>query len=210
MGANDYQSLLQQIHRLQPWQIIALGATCAEKVRPVVRFLALPTTWELARAALNYSWAAIQSSADVGEGGRLAQALESTPEWRCEYPDSLPFVAAKALNFYQAAVRTVTTPSVNEKADLIDFSSLLEFAELFDLALEDYPQLDVVKQRIVTAEETSQQVLVEMVQAEATPSPALIEALRGEAGKIAGLFEKGLPVYSYHYVLGAIRAEQGQ
>ena len=206
MEAYDYAALWRHLKGMRPWQIIALGASCAEKVTPIVHYLALPDTWDLARRITEFSWSTLAEEApDVEEASRLQRALESMPEWQIDYPDSLPFVVTQALDLFQFALATVTAPSIAEKADHVGFSSMLERAELFDLAIEQHPELTSPGRGLRSIEEASQRRLVAILDREERPSERVIHELRREAKTISDLFEGAMPVYCFHIAWALIR-----
>ncbi len=209
METYDYQSLWRQVNGLQAWQIIALGAVGAEKVAPIIRFLALPDTWSLAEICIETSWsAALEPDSEREKCARLAQALGSVPEWTCEYPDTVIFNVARVLGFVQGALATVTSPSISEKAKYVSFSLMLEVAETFDLSMDRYPELLSSDHRIVPEEKKSQQWLIQQFKEQDRPSPEIIRSLRQETRRISDLFENALPTFCYEFASSLIRVSR--
>lgn len=186
---------------MQPWQITAASVACAEKVAPIVRTLALPDTWELAKQCMAYAWRVVNDVATTSEEGeRLNDALNSVPEFQVEYPDSLIFIVARVLNLFQYSVISATSNSVIEKVDCVGFSLMLEITEELDLAIQDYPDLVSSTLNIVDAEQASQMTLIAALKKQELPSSDFIETLRQEGQSISALIQTALPTYCYAFV----------
>ncbi len=206
MNSYDYRTLWQEAKEMRSWQIAAICAVCGEKISPIVRFLGLPETSSLARECVDFAWSAVtNASPDIEEGERLIEALHSTPEWKCELPDSLPLVVARSLSFSKFAVDGVITASNSSKADNVGFSTILDTAELFDLAIDQQSARDKGGETLVEAEKVSQLSVMKILRRHTQPSVEIVRALRQEASAISSLFETNLPVYCSHYLSCLIR-----
>jgi hypothetical protein len=205
MISYNYRTLMQEVALMEEWKITALCAVCAEKVSPIVRFLALPQTWAVANKCLEFAWScAKQEAINDTRGEELNRALKNTPEWQqCEEPDGLPFVVGNILSLYDFALATISARTRAEKASKVGFSLLLETAELFDLALEARPGDEKRAQRIMDREQSSQINLVETIKSKESLDQA-VGFLRDEASAVSTCFEEALPVYCHHYVRSLI------
>ena len=63
----DYDTVSQQVASMPRWQINALSAACAEKVAPLIYDLATSSSRNLARECLDFAWANLDSSVDIGK-----------------------------------------------------------------------------------------------------------------------------------------------
>jgi hypothetical protein len=209
MREYDYQSLWREIGEMRSWQINALAAVCAEKVLPIVRYLALPDTFAFAERCVEFTWASVSAkNVNTAEAARLREVFDSLPELQCEYPDSLPFAVTRALSFFDFAISAVNASAMpGEAAKNVGISLIVETAELFDSALDQHPRLEVAALGIGMVEKSSQQQLVATLRGQEKPSQEIIQLIRREARKVADLFELALPAYAYHFISGLIRAE---
>jgi hypothetical protein len=212
MSAYNYESLFHDVRAMEGWKILSLVAVCVEKVAPIVHLLGLPTTWHATNKCMALAWSTAKSlPSSKPEATRLAEELESAPEWQCD-PDNLLFVVAQALSFSEFVLRAIAADSNSVRADNVGFSTLLELAELFDLAIEQHPAIseheDSCKTSIYTSEQSSQIMLIELLKRSEQPSAQLFESLHGEATKMSRLFESALPTYCYHYVWTLLRTQE--
>lgn len=204
----NYQDVMQELGHMRPWQITAASAVCAEKATPIVSAVALPDTSRIADECLRFAWEASSGlDPDPELGQQLLRDLEATPEWHCEYPDSLNYIVTRALNCFQYSVAAAVSISISDMVNNVGFSLILELANTFDVAVAEYPQLISSDLQIEAAEESSQLSVIAALKAHELPSKNFTDSLRQEASVIRDMFKKALPVYCYSFVSATFRRQ---
>ena len=198
MSDYDYEAVCRQVHNFRSWKITVLSAACAEKVVPMVYFLATPHTRDLAQVCLNFVWAAaLFNNVDREQAVRLKEEVQKTAEWQCEETDSIQSIVASVLSFVVWGLDGVIDESPAEEGERVGFSHMLTTAQSFDTAIESYNSMPQPTSETERAEEDSQLGLVAILQDEMAVSPALVDSVKAEAGSIAALFARNLPVLCF-------------
>jgi hypothetical protein len=203
MSSDRYKALCQRIEKMDDWEAAALCAVSASKVVPVIARLGLPDTWRLVEECLEYVWGSFGQASNNEEGLRLAEALESTPEWQCEDNSFLPFAVTETLDFVKLAVLAVAVPSSAKENAKGALDALVGIASSYDASAKKFPAYETTKAsnvRLQASEEESQERLMKMLESAHSASRQTIAALRQEAKDIAELFRLLLPLVCYDHV----------
>ncbi len=204
MSTYDYEAIRRETRNFHQRQIVALSAACAEKVAPMVHYLATPSTWALARASLDFVWRSVlRDDFDSGQAATLKEKLESTPEWQCEELDTIQATVVSVLNFFVWALESVITyspPPEGERGESVGFSHMLTTAEEFDVAIARFRSLAEPTSEMAEAEQNSQERLVAMVRGQLKLSEMLVTSMKDEATTISRLFEEKLPVLCFEHI----------
>ena len=193
----DYARICENVREMTDWQVLALSAACAEKVFPVVQYLAPLRLRTIAASALDCMWAALQEEHSDHSAADLLLEITNFSECNCEDSDTIQSLVCSCLSFFGWGLEAMTPGSSDGEGERVGFSHMLTVSEWFDLAGKTYPFFENVA--VLDAEKLSQTRLVRVV-GEDLPRKELIAVIRAESAKMAALFASHLPELCFYYL----------